>query len=165
LAVAVGKVDPEGQERRREADRGAALAGKSTLNRLELRSDDPAKNGRYKKIALDEKKVDDFFIDVFLQAHEDAPKLIVIDLDATDDPFHGKQEGRFFHGYYREYCYLPLYLFCGDFLLSARLHTADKRPASWALDEIKRIVKQLRERWPEVEIWFRGDSDFRVTRS
>src|SRR5215813_3902234 len=111
LAAAVGKTDPEGQQRRRVADRGKGLAGKSTLNRLELRSDDPAKNGRYKKIALDEKKVDDFFIDVFLQAHEEAPKLIVIDLDATDDPLHGKQEGRFFHGYYREYCYLPLYLF------------------------------------------------------
>jgi len=160
LSAVVGKTDPEGQERRREADRGAALAGKSTLNRLELRSDDPAKNGRYKKIALDEKKVDDFFIDVFLQAHEEAPKLIVIDLDATDDPLHGKQEGRFFHGYYREYCYLPLYLFCGDFLLCARLRTADKDPASGALDEIKRIVKRLRERWPEVRIWFRGDSGF-----
>jgi hypothetical protein len=160
LAAAVGKVDPEGQERRREADRGAGLAGKSTLNRLELRSDDPAKNGRYKKIALDEKKVDDFFIDVFLQAHEEAPKLIVIDLDATDDPLHGKQEGRFFQGYYREYCYLPLYFFCGKFLLCSRLRTADKQPASGALDEIKRIVKRLRERWPEVRIWFRGDSGF-----
>ena len=160
LAAAVGKIDPEGQERRREADRGAALAGKSTLNRLELRSDDPAKDGRYKKIALDEQKVDDFFIDVFVQAHEEAPKLIVIDLDATDDPLHGAQEGRFFHGYYREYCYLPLYLFCGDFLLCARLRTADKRPASGALDEIKRIVKRVRERWPEVGIWLRGDSDF-----
>jgi len=160
LAAAVGKTDPQGQERRREADRGNSLAGKSTLNRLELRSDDLAKDGRYKKIALDEKKVDDFFIDVFVQAHEEAPKLIVIDLDATDDPLHGAQEGRFFHGYYREYCYLPLYLFCGDYLLCARLRTADKRPASGALDEIERIVKRLREHWPEVEIWFRGDSDF-----
>src|SRR5262249_50666388 len=98
--------------------------------------------------------------DVFVQAHEEAPKLIVIDLDATDDPLHGAQEGRFFHGYYREYCYLPLYFFCEDYLLCARLRTADKRPASGALDEIERIVKRLRERWPEVEIWFRGDSDF-----
>jgi hypothetical protein len=160
LAAAVGKTDPEGQERRRVADRSNGLAGKSTLNRLELRSDDPAKDGRYKKIALDEKKVDDFFIDIFLQAHEEAPKLIVIDLDATDDPLHGAQEGRFFHGYYREYCYLPLYLFCGDFLLCARLRTADKQPANGALSEIKRIVARLRERWPEVRIWFRGDSGF-----
>src|SRR5262244_848864 len=160
LAAAVGKTDPEGQERRREADRGNSLAGKSTLNRLELRSDDLAKDGRYKKIALDEKKVDDFFIDVFVQAHEEAPKLIVIDLDATDDPLHGAQEGRFFHGYYREYCYLPLYFFCGDFLLCARLRTADKQPASGALDELKRIVKRLREGWPEVRIWLRGDSGF-----
>lgn len=160
LAAAVGKIDPEGQERRREVDRGAALAGKSTLNRLELRSDNPAKNGRYKKIALEEKKVDDFFIDIFLQAHEEAPKLIVIDLDATDDPLHGKQEGRFFHGYYGDYCYLPLYFFCGDFLLCARLRTADKQPASGALDELKRIVERLRERWPQARIWFRGDSGF-----
>jgi hypothetical protein len=160
LAAAVGKIDPEGQERRREADRGKGLAGKSTLNRLELRSDDPAKNGRYKKIALDEKKVDDFFIDIFVQAHEEPPKLIVIDLDATDDPLHGKQEGRFFQGYYREYCYLPLYFFCGDFLLCSRLRTADKQPGSVALEDIKLIVKRLREHWPEVSIWFRGDSGF-----
>lgn len=160
LAAAVGKIDPEGQERRREADRGKGLAGKSTLNRLELRSDDPAKNGRYKKIALDEKKVDDFFIDIFVQAHEEPPKLIVIDLDATDDPLHGKQEGRFFQGYYREYCYLPLYFFCGDFLLCSRLRTADKQPGSVALEDIKPIVKRLREHWPEVSIWFRGDSGF-----
>src|SRR5499426_1547205 len=96
LAAAVGKIDPEGQERRREADRGAALAGKSTLNRLELRSDNPAENGRYKKIALDEKKVDDFLIDVFLQAHEEAPKLIVRSEEHTSEPLHGAQEGRFF---------------------------------------------------------------------
>jgi len=160
LAAAVGKSDPQGCERRREGDRGCALAGKSTLNRLELRSDDPAKDGRYKKIALDEQKVDDFFTDIFLQAHEEAPQLIVIDLDATDDPLHGKQEGRFFHGYYGDYCYLPLYLFCGDFLLCARLRTADKQPASGALDEIKRIVKRLRAEWPGVRIWLRGDSGF-----
>lgn len=160
LAAAVGKLDPEGQERRREADRGAALAGKSTLNRLELRSDDPVKDGRYKKVSLDDKKVDDFFIEVFLQAHPEAPELIIIDLDATDDPLHGKQEGRFFHGYYGGYCYLPLYFFCGDFLLCARLRTADKQPAGGALDEIKRIVSRLREPWPQTRIWFRGDSGF-----
>src|SRR5262245_59116230 len=160
LAAAVGKTDPEGQQRRHMADRGNGLAGKSTLNRLELRADDPAKDGRYKKIAPDEKKADDFFIDIFVQAQEEAPRLIVIDLDATDDPLHGAQEGRFYHGYYREYCYLPLYLFCGDFLLCARLRTADKQPANWALDEIERIVERLRERWPEVRIWLRGDSGF-----
>src|SRR5262249_59478513 len=126
----------------------------------ELRTDDRAKNGRSKKIDLGEKKVDCFFIDIFLQAHQESPKLIVIDLDATDDPLHGAQEGRFFHGYYREYCDLPLYLFCGDFLLCARLRTADKQAANGALDEIKRMAKRLRERWPEVRIWFRGDSGF-----
>jgi hypothetical protein len=160
LAAAVGKTDPEGHERRRESDRGNGLAGKSTLNRLELRSDDPAKNGRYKKIAQDEKNVDDFFIDVFVQGQEEAPKLLVIDVDPTDDRVHGKQEGRFFHGYYGDYCYLPLYFFCGDDLLCAHLQTADKHPASRALEEMKRIVKRLREHWPEVRIRFRGDSAF-----
>lgn len=160
LAAAVGKTDPTGEERRRVADRGNALAGKSTLNRLELRSDQPAKDGRYKKIAVSEEKVDEFFVNVFFQAHPEAPNQIILDLDATDDPLHGRQEGRFFHGYYGGYCYLPLYVFCGDFLLCARLRTADKQPAAGALSEIEGIVKRLRARWPEVRILVRGDSGF-----
>lgn len=160
LAAAVGKVDPTGEERRRAADRGNALAGKSTLNRMELRSDQPEKDGRYKKIAVSEEKVEELFVNVFLQAHTEAPNVLVLDLDATDDPLHGRQEGRFFHGYYGGYCYLPLYIFCGDFLLSARLRTADKQPAAGALPEIERIVKSLRVRWPEVKILVRGDSGF-----
>jgi Transposase DDE domain group 1 len=160
LAAAAGKIDPVGQARRRAADRGNALAGKSTLNRMELRSDDPKKNGRYKRIAVSEEKVDEFFVKVFLQSHVEAPQLVILDLDATDDPLHGRQEGRFFHGYYGGYCYLPLYLFCGDFLLCGRLRTADKQPADGALAEIKRIVRSLRERWPEIKIWVRGDSGF-----
>ena len=160
LAAAVGKSDPEGLERRRLADRGKALAGKSTLNRLELRTDDPIQDGRYKKISVSAEKVDEFFIQVFLQAHSKAPEMIILDLDTTDDQLHGRQEGRFFHGYYGGYCYLPLYIFCGDFLLCARLRTADKQPAEGALEEVKRIVQSLRKHWPGVQILLRGDSAF-----
>lgn len=160
LATVVGKTDPLGKERRREMDRGHALAGKSTLNRLELRSDQPEMDGRYKKIAVSEEAVDEFFLNVFVQAQKEAPRELILDLDATDDPLHGRQEGRFFHGYYGSYCYLPLYVFCGDFLLSARLRTADKQPAAWALPEIERIVTGLRARWPAVKILVRGDSGF-----
>lgn len=160
LAAAVGKSDPQGEDRRRESDRGSALAGKSTLNRMELRSDDPKKDGRYKKIALDAAKVDELFVKLFLQAHDQAPEFLIFDLDATDDPLHGHQEGRFFQGYYRHYCYLPLYIFCGDFLLCARLRQANQDQSAGALDEIKRIVRQVREKWPEVRIILRGDSGF-----
>jgi hypothetical protein len=160
LAAVVGKSDPSGEQRRREADRGSALAGKSTLNRLELRSGEAQKDGRYKKIALDAGKVEEFFVKIFLQAHDRAPELLVFDLDATDDPLHGRQEGRFFHGYYGHYCYLPLYIFCGDFLLCARLREANQDQSAGALDEIQRIVKQVRESWPQVRIILRGDSGF-----
>ena len=160
LAAVVGKSDPVGAERRRAANRGSALAGKSTLNRLELRSEEAAQNGRYKKIAVDEAKVNEFFVNVFLQAHDRAPEALILDLDATDDPLHGHQEGRFFHGYYRHYCYLPLYIFCGDFFLCARLRKADQGQSAGALEEIKRIVKRVRERWPAVRIILRGDAGF-----
>ena len=97
------------------------LAGKSTLNRLELAGETASPKERYKKIALDHGAVDRLLVDVFLEAHREAPKEITLDLEACDDPLHGKQEGRFFHGYYGHYCYLPLYIFCGEFLLCARL--------------------------------------------
>jgi hypothetical protein len=160
LATVIGKSDPEGKSRRRPADRGNPLAGKSTLNRLELREDDTEKDGPYKKISVDAEKVDEFFVNVFLQAHSSPPQRIILDLDATDDILHRKQEGRFFHGYYGNYCYLPLYIFCGDFLLCARLRQADQDQAAGAKEEIERIVRQIRKHWPEVEIIIRGDSGF-----
>jgi hypothetical protein len=160
LAAVVGKDDPNGEQRRRAADRGSALAGKSTLNRMELRTDEAEKDGRYKKIALDATKVDKLFVKIFLQAHDRAPEIMIVDLDATDDPLHGRQEGRFFHGYYGHYCYLPLYIFCGDFLLGARLRLANEDPGAGALEEIQRTVAQVRERWPAVQIILRGDSGF-----
>ena len=159
LATLVGKADPTGQSRVRRRDQGTPLAGKSTLNRLELTpKDGPTK--RYKKTTLDGDAVDRFFVETFVQAHTRAPERIVLDFDATDDPLHGKQEGRFFHGYYREYCYLPLYVFCDDFLLAARLRPSDIDAAKGTVEELERIVPQIREQWPEVEIIVRADAGF-----
>jgi hypothetical protein len=160
LAVLSGKSDPTGQDRVRERDRGKALAGKSTLNRLELTPADATAKSRYKKIVVDDEAVDRFFVEVFLQAHDKPPERIILDLDATDDPVHGEQEGRFFHGYYGAYCYLPLYIFCGDQILCARLRPSNIDAAEGAVAELTRIVGQIRERWPDVEIWIRGDSGF-----
>ena len=160
LAVLVEKADPSGDERRRERDQGQALAGKSTLNRLELTGTEVREDERYKKIALDEAAVDRMLVEVFLQAHREAPKEIILDLDCTDDPLHGEQEGRFFHGYYGHYCYLPLYIFCGEHLLCARLRPANIDPAAGSLEEVARIVAQIRAAWPEVRIIVRGDSGF-----
>ncbi len=136
------------------------LAGKSTLNRLELTAAQVASQERYKKIVLDHGAVDRLLVDLFLQAHEQAPEQIILDLDATDDPLHGNQEGRFFHGYYGHYCYLPLYIFCGEFLLCARLRSSNIDAAAGSVDELQRIVSQIRSRWPEVRIVIRGDSGF-----
>ena len=160
LAVLVGKHDPLGQKRRSRRDRGKALAGKSTLNRLELTPADASPESRYKKIVAHEEQIESLFVDLLLQAHPSPPQRIVLDLDATDDPLYGHQEGRFFHGYYREYCYLPLYIFCGDFLLCAKLRTSDIDAAAGALDEVARIVTRIRQAWPDVRILLRGDSGF-----
>jgi hypothetical protein len=160
LAVLVGKEDPKGENRQRERDRGKSLAGKSTLNRLELRPADAKPDERYKKIAVDEDALRRFFVEVFIQAHSELPEMIILDLDATDDPLHGKQEGRFFHGYYDEYCYLPLYIFSGEHLLCAKLRTSDIDGAKGSVEEVARIVKQLREPWPDVRIILRADSGF-----
>jgi Transposase DDE domain group 1 len=157
LASVVGKADPTGSDRRQEQDRGKPLAGKSTLNRLEWGT---VKQDRYRKISLDTEAVDRFFVDAFLAAYRSAPAEIVLDLDATDDPLHGEQEGRFFHGYYGEYCYLPLYVFCGSHLLCARLREANVDASCGATAELERIVARIRQRWPEVHIIVRGDSGF-----
>jgi hypothetical protein len=160
LAVLVGKLDPTGESRARQRDRGCALCGKSTLNRLELTPCDAGPDARYKKIVYDAAAVDRFFVDVFLDSYEEAPKQIVLDLDATDDPLHGNQEGRFFHGYYGHYCYLPLYIFCGDDLLVARLRPSNIDACAGTVDELRRIVPQIRARWPKVRIILRADSGF-----
>jgi hypothetical protein len=157
LATVVGKADPTGNDRRQEQDRGKPLAGKSTLNRLEWGA---VKQDRYRKISVDSKAVDRFLVETFLSAHESVPAQIILDLDATDDPLHGEQEGRFFHGYYGGYCYLPLYIFCGAHLLCALLRSSDRDASAGAVTEVERIVGQIRSRWPEVQIILRADSGF-----
>jgi Transposase DDE domain group 1 len=133
------------------------LAGKSTLNRLELST---GTADRYKKIHCRTEAIDELLVNVFLEAHTHAPERIVLDLDVTDLPLHGHQEGRFFHGYYDSYCYLPLYIFCGEHLLCARLRTADQDAAAGSQAEVERIVGQIRQVWPAVPIILRADSGF-----
>lgn len=135
----------------------APVAGKSTLNRLELSRDEVR---RYHKISHDGAAIERLLVDLFLEAHEQAPEEIVLDLDATDDPLHGHQEGRFFHGYYDCYCYLPLYVFCGRHLLAAKLRRSNIDGSAGAQEEVARIVGQIRERWPEVRVLLRADSGF-----
>ena len=158
FATLANRRDPTGQDRVREEDRGCPLAGKSTLNRLELTPRDEVTPE--KKIRCVEELVERLFVELFLQAHRSAPGLIVLDLDATDDPLHGAQEGKFFQGYYDTYCYLPLYVFCGDFLLVAKLQTADKEAATGSLEVAKMLVGEIHARWPKTRILFRGDSGF-----
>jgi hypothetical protein len=160
LAALVGKLDPTGWDRKKPSDRGKALAGKSTLNRLELTKEGATSSERYKKIEANPAAVESFLVEVFLHAHADPPTEIVLDLDATDDPIHGNQEGRFFHGYYDGYCYLPLYIFCGEFLLCSKLRPSNIDPSEGALEEVERIVAQIRRRWPRVRIILRCDSGF-----
>jgi hypothetical protein len=150
LATLAGKL----QARRRDC---APLAGKSTLNRLEHAPIGPS---RYHKIGHDGEAIERLFVDLFLEAHKTAPRRIVLDLDATDDPLHGHQEGRFFHGYYDGHCYLPLYVFCGSQLLAARLRRSNIDASAGALEEVARIIARIRARWPRVEILLRADSGF-----
>jgi len=150
MAILAGKL-----EARREDC--APVAGKSTLNRLELSRLEPT---RYHKIGHNPIAIKRLMVDLFLDAHERPPKQIILDLDATDDPVHGEQEGRFFHGYYDCYCYLPLYVFCGRHLLAAKLRPARMEAAAGAVQEVARIVAQIRRRWPHVRILLRADSGF-----
>jgi hypothetical protein len=133
------------------------LAGKSTLNRMELGT---GTKDRYKKITFWKEAMDELLVKVFLESYQKAPDEIILDVDTTDLPLHGKQEGRFFHGYYDSYCYLPLYIFCGEQVLCARLREANHDASHGSLQEIQRIVTQIRAAWPEVKIILRGDSGF-----
>lgn len=160
LGVLVEKADPTGAGRVRRRDRGKALAGKSTLNRLELTAADADAGSRYKKIVAQPEAMDRLMLELFVELHGQPQGRIWLDVDATDDPLHGHQEGRFFHGYYGHYCYLPLYIFCGDHLLCARLREANADAAAGVVAELERIVTALRQAWPEVQIGVRGDSGF-----
>ena len=136
----------------------AALAGKSTLNRLEHAPAGAPE--RYHKIGHDASAMENLLVDLFVEAHAGAPRRIVLDLDATDDPIHGHQEGRFFHGYYDCYCYLPLYIFAGRHLLAAKLRRSNIDGAAGAKEEVERIVARIRESWPHTRIVLRADSGF-----
>jgi DDE family transposase len=133
------------------------LAGKSTLNRMELGTGIAS---RYKKITFWRDSVDDLLVNVFLEAHPVAPQQIVVDIDTTDMALHGNQEGKFYHGYYKHYCYLPLYIFCGDHVLCARLRPSSIGPAVGSRKEVERVIRQIRQSWPAVRIILRGDSGF-----
>ena len=150
FAVLAGKL------KARRAD-CAPVAGKSTLNRLERSKEEPS---LYHKIGCDGAAIERLLVDLFLESHASAPEEITLDLDATDDPLHGEQEGRFFHGYYDCYCYLPLYVFCGDQLLVAKLRKADIDASAGAAAEIARVIARIRGRWPKVRIILRADSGF-----
>jgi Transposase DDE domain group 1 len=150
LAVIAGKL----AAKRKDC---APLAGKSTLNRVELSRPEPT---RYHKVSHEPAAIEMLFVDLFVEAHRRAPAQIILDLDATDDPLHGHQEGRFFHGYYDCYCYLPLYVFCGRHLLAAKLRRSNIDASAGAIEEIARIVAQIRRRWPRTRILLRGDSGF-----
>jgi hypothetical protein len=152
LCTLLGKLD-------HAAGEPEPLAGKSTLNRLEHVRPEGRKT-RYHKIDHDGAAIERLFVDVFLDAHAKPPREIVLDLDATDDPLHGEQEGRFFHGYYQCYCYLPLYVFCGRHLLAAKLRRSNIDGSAGAAEELERIVRQIRARWPRVRIIVRADSGF-----
>jgi hypothetical protein len=160
LAIAVGKSDPTGMDRKSELDKGKPLAGKSTLNRLELTPADATAKSPYKKVVVSPPSVDNLFVDIFLESQKNIPEQIILDVDATDDPLHGDQEGRFFHGYYKAYCYLPLYIFCGEHLLCARLRTSNNDGAAGTVEEVSRIVERIRSAWPDTQIIVRGDSGF-----
>jgi len=159
-AVLVGQSDPQGKNRRRAADCGKALAGQSTWNRLEWTPAEATAEARYKKIVLNPEAIDRLRVDVFFEAHPEAPSEIVLDLDATDDPLHGNQEGRFFHGYYGHSCSLPLYIFCGEFWLCARLRPSNLEALAGCVEELERIVAQIRGAWPEGKIIVRADAGF-----
>jgi hypothetical protein len=150
MAVLAGKLEAHRED-------CAPVAGKSTLNRLELSQLEPT---RYHKISHNPVAIRKLLVDLFLEAHARAPNEIIIDLDATDDPVHGNQEGRFFHGYYDCYCYLPLYVFCGRHLLAAKLRPANIDAAAGSVEEVARIVAHIRSRWPRVRILVRADSGF-----
>ena len=153
LGALLGKLEGTRQE-------CAALAGKSTLNRLERFTRKAHSVDRYHKIRPDTGAIEALWVELFLEAHAEAPAQIVLDLDATDDPLHGRQEGRFFHGYYDGYCYLPLYIFCGEHLLVAKLRRSNIDGSAGAQEEVERIIAPIRARWPATQIILRADSGF-----
>lgn len=160
LAAVIGVSDPTGRDRRRARDCGKPLAGKSTLNRFEHGAVSHAAVDRYKRIEVRNEAIENLLIDLFVEAQPSTSKRFILDLDATDDPVHGGQEGRFYHGYYGYYCYLPLYIACGDSILWAELRPSNIDASKGSVEALERIVTQIRQRFPKVEILVRADSGF-----
>jgi hypothetical protein len=160
IAACVGKQDPEGQERRRPADQGMSMAGKSTLNRLELSKAGADSDSPYCKIVADLDGIADLLVDLFLDAHAQPPTEITLDIDPTNLELFGDQLGRHFQKHYDGYCYLPQYVFCGEFLLAAQLRPGDVGAMSGAMELLQNMVTRIRQRWPDVRITIRGDGHF-----
>jgi len=160
LALAVGKRDPEGRDRRREQDQGRPLASDSTLNRLELTPETLYPENCYWKVRYHADRIEELFVTLFLESYSQPPAEIMLDFDATDDPLHGEQEGRFFHAYYDSYCYLPLYVFCGNQLLVTELRMSDRDASDGATETLAYLVERIRARWPQTRIIARADSGF-----
>ena len=160
IAACVGKEDVEGQQRRREADRGMPMAGKSTLNRLELAKAGADADSPYCKIVADLDDMANLLVDLLLDTHSEPLEEITLDIDPTDLGLFGDQLGRHFQQHYDGYCYLPLYVFCGEFLLAAQLRPGDVGAMSGALPLLQKIATRIRERWPNVRITVRGDGHF-----
>lgn len=160
LAAVVGKIDPKGQHRERNKDRGKGLASPSTLGRIERTADTAGTHSRYEKILCDFDAVGKLFIDLFIDSFEAAPPVIVVDLDPSDVPLHGEQEQRFYHGYYRQHCYLPMYVFSGEHPLAVQLRPSNIDGAKGAKELLTSMVTRLREAWPHTRIILRADSGF-----
>lgn len=160
LATLVGKTDPKGEQRRHHKDRGHPLASASTLGRIERSREDANPQTRYDKVVCDFDKVADLFVELFVESVRGTPQLLVLDLDPSDIELHGQQEQRFYHGYYREHCYLPMYLFCGEYPLAVQLRPSNIDGALGADELLMRVIPKLRQRWPKVRVIVRGDSGF-----
>lgn len=160
LAMVCGKVDILGEKRHKEEDRGKGLAGKSTLNRLELTTAGASQAQRYKKIMASEEGIERYFIEEYVRSLSCDTTEVILDLDATDDPLHGNQEGRFFHGYYGNYCYLPLYVFGGDWPIMAKLRVSNTDASAGAVEAVEKVVAALRVRFADLKITLRADSGF-----
>lgn len=164
LAAFVGREDITGKDREKERDKGKPLAGKSTLNRIELsKRTYEGEQEKYKKIICDESKVSEFLLQIFIATQKKRRRkvrLLILDLDATDTPLHGGQEGRHYHGYYNNYCYLPLYIFCDDIPLAAKLRSSNIDGSAGSVEELEKVVPTLQREFPDAKILVRADSGF-----
>lgn len=160
LAVCAGRVDVEGVQRRHKRDAGSPLAGKSTLNRLEVCAERGGETKRYHRLTVDFEKIDALLVELFLDSFSTPPQEIILDFDTTDALLHGLQEERFFHGYYDAWCYTPLYVFCGDHLVAVEMLSAHNSAVVPAHFVLRRLIAQIRARFAQVRIVVRGDSGF-----